>query len=157
MIDPTVRPARSNDVDQLAWLEAEARTALADQRGGQRWLLDHPERGAGWLDIVAAGLAWVAHIEPVAVGYIVVAYEGDLVRIDEVYVSPGARELGFGDELLATAINAAREHGARILDADALPGDRNTKNLYERAGIKARLITVSTPLESARSHSVGSA
>ena len=72
---------------------------------------------------------------------------GDLVLIDEVYVSPEARELGFGDELLAIAIAAARERGARTLDALALPGDRNTKNLYERAGIKARLITVSTPLD----------
>ena len=40
----------------------------------------------------------------------------------------------------------AEAAGARLLEGHALPGDRQTKNLYERAGIKARLITVSTTL-----------
>ena len=34
----------------------------------------------------------------------------------------------------------------RALEGEALPGDRETKNLYERAGITARLITVSKSL-----------
>ncbi len=38
MIDPDVRPATSDDVAQLAWLEAESRAALTDQRGGEDWL-----------------------------------------------------------------------------------------------------------------------
>ncbi len=147
MIDPTVRPATDADVEQLAWLERESRTALVEQRGGVRWMLDHPARAANWASVVSSGGTWVAHIDEVIVGYIVAMFEGELVRIDEVYVSPGARELGFGDELLATAILNARQRGSLTLDAEALPGDRNTKNLYERAGIKARLITVSTPLE----------
>lgn len=147
MIDPTVRLADTADVEQLAWLEREARTALAEQRGGPRWMRDHPERGTLWVHAVSDHRTWLAHIDEVVVGYIVVSFEGHLVRVDEVYVSPGARELGFGDELLAIAISSATERGALTLDAEALPGDRNTKNLYERAGIKARLITVSTPLE----------
>jgi GNAT superfamily N-acetyltransferase len=110
-------------------------------------MLDHPERAERWADVVAAEATWVAHIDEVVVGYLVADFVGDLVRIDEVYVTPEARELGFGDELLATAILGARHRGSRTLDGEALPGDRNTKNLYERAGIKARLITVSTPLE----------
>jgi ribosomal protein S18 acetylase RimI-like enzyme len=147
VIDPTVRTATASDVPQLAWLEREARSALRDQRGGVRWLLDHPERAEQWGSVVAKQGTWVAHIGEVVVGYLVADFVGDLVRIDEVYVSPEARELGFGDELLAAAVSSARRRGSRTLDAEALPGDRNTKNLYERAGIKARLITVSTPLE----------
>ena len=64
-----------------------------------------------------------------------------VVRIDQVWVTPEARELGFGDELLATAISSARARGATAVEGQALPGDRHTKNLYERAGIVARLIT----------------
>lgn len=146
MIDPIVRQAGPSDGEQLLWLEDESRAALVGQRGGDRWLSDHPARGDAW-DVALDELrVWVALIDEVLVGYLVASFEGDLVRIDDVYVTPGARELGFGDELLANAIAAARDRGARTLDGEALPGDRNTKNLYERAGIKARLITVSTPL-----------
>ncbi len=51
MLDPTVRRANrgdADDVSQLELLEAEARTALVDQRGGQRWLVEHPEIGGAW-------------------------------------------------------------------------------------------------------------
>jgi hypothetical protein len=33
-----------------------------------------------------------------------------------------------------------------VLEGTALPGDRDTKNLYERAGVVARKIVVSKPL-----------
>lgn len=88
----------------------------------------------------------MATIDDVVVGYLILSTIGDLARIEDVYVHPEARELGFGDALLDAALGAARASGARLFEAEALPGDRETKNLYERAGIKARLITVSTPL-----------
>jgi ribosomal protein S18 acetylase RimI-like enzyme len=151
MIDPDIRPARPDDVGQLAWLEAESRAALADQRGGPRWLSDHPERGEAWPAVLADERAFVhvAYIGEVLVGYIVGSLDATepwLARIDDVYVTPDARELGFGDELLAGSLAALRGAGATTLDGEALPGDRHVKNLYERAGIKARLIVVSTRL-----------
>ena len=66
--------------------------------------------------------------------------------VRQVYVEPEARELGFGDELLATALDIARARGCTALQATALPGDRLTKNLYERAGITTRKLTVWTRL-----------
>ena len=68
-------------------------------------------------------------------------------RVDQVFVTPEARGLGFGDALLAAGLAHARAVGARLFEGEALPGDRETKNLYERAGITARLITVSTRLD----------
>lgn len=144
MIDPDVRPAAPIDARQLSFLEREARTSLEDRRGGVRWLATHPARGDTWLDAVERTV--VAHIGEVVVGYIVVSVDGELATIDEVYVTPEARELGFGDALLAAATTHARERGASLLEGEALPGDRDTKNLYERAGIKARLITVSATI-----------
>lgn len=146
MIDPDVRPAVPEDGPQLAWLEAEARAALADLRGGPRWLATHPARSDDWVAAVSADTVFVAHIGDVAVGYLVLVTAGPVAVVDDVYVTPPARELGFGDELLAAAVDRARAAGCELLEGASLPGDRDTKNLYERAGIKARLITVSTPL-----------
>lgn len=146
MIDPTVRVASAGDAQQLAELEREARGVVAIQRGGERWVETHAPRGDGWAAQVADGGVLVAHMDDMVVGYLVLSFAGPVARVDEVWVTPGARELGFGDELLAAAIELAREGGARVLEGEALPGDRETKNLYERAGIKARLITVSTEL-----------
>lgn len=143
MIDPTVRPAGHGDAAEVARLEAQARDALMTQRGGTRWLATHPPHGGV---PAAGGSVWVATIDEVVVGYLVLDLADDLARVVDVYVHPEARELGFGDELLAAALDRARSRGATMLEAEALPGDRDTKNLYERAGVKARLITVSVEL-----------
>jgi GNAT superfamily N-acetyltransferase len=142
VIDPLVRPAVADDAPELTRLEAEARSALVDQRGGERWLIEHPAVGEQWADRTTTADVLVAHIDDVVVGYLVaVLGADDVVRIDQVWVTPEARELGFGDELLATAIERASARGAIAVEGQALPGDRHTKNLYERAGIVARLIT----------------
>jgi GNAT superfamily N-acetyltransferase len=142
MIDPVVRAATDGDCGQLRALELEARTAVADQRGGDRWLDEHPLIGDRWGDRCAAADVFVGIIDDVVIGYLVAELGTDhIVRIDQVWVTPEARELGFGDELLSSAIGSARARGAVAVEGQALPGDRHTKNLYERAGIVARLIT----------------
>lgn len=150
MIDPTVRaadPADGDDLAQLALLEREARAALVGQRGGDRWLVEHPAVDDAWAQRCTSADVYVAVIDDVVVGFLVADLGGDhVVRIDQVWVTPEARELGFGDELLATAIESARDRGAVAVEGQALPGDRHTKNLYERAGIVARLITTYKPL-----------
>ena len=146
MVDPVVRPARQDDVEQLRALENEARDALLGQRGGERWLATHPPRGNEWDTVVGAGTVDVAVIGEVVVGYIVTRYGELVAAIDEVYVTPDAREVGFGDALVETATSGARAAGCTTIEAEALPGDRETKNLYERAGITARLIVVSKSL-----------
>ena len=148
MIDPDVRTAEPADVTQLVRLEAEARSALVDQRGGARWLEEHPLIGEGWPERLASATVFVAPIDDVLVGYAVVVDDSpEISRVDQVFVLPGARELGFGDAMLAAGLAHARARGAVVFEGEALPGDRDTKNLYERAGITARLITVSTRLD----------
>ncbi len=140
MIDPLVRPATADDAVELRRLAREARALLVDRRGGQRWLATHPEPHWDRSDVI------VAHIDGVVVGYLVLSIVGDVAAIVEVYVTPAAREVGFGDALIEAAVSSARAAGASVLEGEALPGDRDTKNLYERAGITARLITVSAPI-----------
>lgn len=154
MIDPDVRPATPDDAVELRRLEVAARTTVAGSRGGKRWLDEHAEIGEGWADAIARRTVFVGEIgageaTPVAVGYIVadlVHAPMAVVRVDSVFVHEEARELGFGDALLAEVIRWGRSAGAVLVEAETLPGDRNLKNLYERAGITARLITVSRVL-----------
>jgi len=76
---------------------------------------------------------------------------GEVVVLEssrEIVFEAGRPALEILDDLLAAAIDRARERGCAVLEGTALPGDRDTKNLYERAGITARLITVSTRLDS---------
>jgi GNAT superfamily N-acetyltransferase len=144
VIDPLVRVASPADDVALGELESEARAGLAGRRGGDRWLEEHAPRP--WTR--ASTVTWVAHVDGVVVGYLVLdLVDGEIARIETVYVTPGARELGFGDALLDAARTEALRRGAGYLEGEALPGDRDTKNLYERAGITARLITVSTALD----------
>jgi ribosomal protein S18 acetylase RimI-like enzyme len=153
VIDPVVRPARRDDVVQLRLLEAEARAALLGQRGGDRWLATHAQRGKDWASVVdvdvdadVAGNVDVAVIDDVVVGYLVLRSSGPVASIEEVYVTPEARHVGFGDALIESAMTRARAAGCSTIEGEALPGDRETKNLYERAGITARLIVVSKAL-----------
>jgi ribosomal protein S18 acetylase RimI-like enzyme len=145
VVDPIVRladPDDADDVVQLELLEQEARAALVGQRGGDRWLVEHAAVNDRWPQRCSEVDVWVAVIDAVVVGYLVAELGADLIlRIDQVWVTPEAREVGFGDGLLAAAIESARARGGIAVQGESLPGDRQTKNLYERAGIVARLIT----------------
>ena len=153
MIDPTVRRAVPADAGPLAALEEEARVAVAATRGGARWLQLHEPIGSEWTAAMAARAVFVAELDggrgPTPVGYLVADVGDDAERVlvvEQVFVHPDARELGFGDALLAAAADHGRESGATLIEAETLPGDRTIKNLYERAGITARLIVVSSRL-----------
>lgn len=164
MIDPDVRRGVTADALQLHLLEREARATLVEARGGRRWLDAHPEVGPSWTSAVIERTVFVAVIpaddaaeaargdrrsSDTAVGYLVADLVADpmlVVRIDQVYVTADARQLGFGDALVAAAMAWGRSAGAELIEAETLPGDRELKNLYERAGVTARLIVVSKNL-----------
>ena len=152
MIDPNVRRATSGDVGPLRALEAEARTGLIEARGGTRWLQEHRLIGEHWPARIDDDHVFVAVLDlddgapGLVVGYLVLELRLPIATVEQVFVTPEARELGYGDALLEAATAAAVDAGAHVIEGFALPGDRDTKNLYERAGITARLITVSRPL-----------
>jgi ribosomal protein S18 acetylase RimI-like enzyme len=143
-----VRTADAGDAAVLAQLEVDARTALLDARGGAALLGEQPAV-ADWSAVLAdrAQRVLVAEIDGVVLGYLhLLLAEGRRGVVHQVYVDPGARELGFGSEMLDLAIVEAVHAGCAVIEGTALPGDRDTKNLYERAGITARKLIVSRPL-----------
>jgi GNAT superfamily N-acetyltransferase len=145
MVTPVIRPATEADREALVWLEGAARSALTAQRGGDLWLERHPAQSPAW-EAIADGGVIVSAIDDVPVGYLRLRVETDVLYVEDVYVHPDAREIGCGDALLAAGIDVGVDRGATRVEAEALPGDRDTKNLYERAAITAKRITVSAPI-----------
>jgi ribosomal protein S18 acetylase RimI-like enzyme len=144
-----VRAARADDAAAIGQLEDEARAALVDTRGGNALLAEQPAVD-DWAAVIEADdrRVWVSTIDEVVVGYLelVTPPHGGAGVVRQVYVHPEARELGFGDYMLAAAIQQIQELGGVAIESFALPGDRDTKNLYERAGVTARKIIVSKRL-----------
>lgn len=150
----TIRRAVRTDADELARLEQLARGSIADVRGGAALLAEEPAVGdrSDWevaIDDVNR-VVWVALVDDLPVGMLELLLPegaGGAGLVRQVFVQAEARELGFGDELLAEAIESTRQAGGAVIESFALPGDRDTKNLYERAGVTARKLIVSKRLD----------
>lgn len=67
-------------------------------------------------------------------------------HVSHVFVEPPAREVGIGDALLQHVLHTLAAAGATWISAQALPGDRSMKNLFERHGLVAQTITVGKAL-----------
>jgi GNAT superfamily N-acetyltransferase len=145
VVEPAVRVAVAGDLAELIWLEQLAREHLVGQRGADLWLERHAEQSPAW-PALDAGDVLVSTIDEVPVGYLRLHVDDGVVYVDDVFVHPTAREIGCGDALLAAAVAHGIAAGASRIEAEALPGDRDTKNLYERAAITAKRITVSAPI-----------
>ena len=139
-----VRPMAPSDVPVLDLLQTEARAAITGARGGSAWLGEHAP--TTWSANDPHRSVWVGCLDGHVVAYLHLIRNDDLAVVHQVWVTPDAREFGLGDELLDTARVHARAKGCSAIEGSALPGDRDTKNLYERAGIVARLIVLRAPL-----------
>ena len=147
----TVRPAEQSDINELTALMDTAVLELRNQRGGEAlaWGLD---RKASSLHTLTSALdapdtmLWCGLWENVLAGYAIasVITEGgeQVVLITDIYTTPEVRDVGVGELLLESAIAWATGLDAVAIDAYALPGARESKNLFERFGLTARLITV---------------
>lgn len=138
-MEVSCRPVGVGDAHVLGALREQARGAIVDQRGGAALLA---EIDAADPDVDT--MEWCATIDDVVVGYLRAGMVGDpaTVFIREIWVEPGAREVGAGESLLGAALAWAIAEGAGCVDAWALPGNRELKNLFERMGLTTRLLTV---------------
>ena len=147
-----VRVASEADADQLVRLATEARQVARLSRGGDMYLL-HDVRQPP-LEPVFRGalvdpsqLVLIGSLDDAPVGYALARLETLLDQsvmavVDEIYVEPPGRGLGIGEGLVLAVVEWAGSHGCRGVQATALPGDRHTKNLFERFGLVARAIVV---------------
>jgi GNAT superfamily N-acetyltransferase len=153
---PAVRAATEHDVAAIAAMAVDAATTLHEARGAELMLLREaqpPEATqiAEWLHVgdvvVLVGLlddvpvgAAIAHLEVLTGGT-------RLAVVTMLWIDDAARSVGVGEALLGGLVDWARASGCDSIDAYALPGERITKNFFEAAGFKARLLTVSHRLD----------
>lgn len=81
------------------------------------------------------------------VGVVLWTIDHEELMIEVLYVAPTVRGLGLGETLVQRAVDAARASGCRSVAGRALPGDRETKNIYERTGLVSQVITVGKALD----------
>jgi ribosomal protein S18 acetylase RimI-like enzyme len=147
------RWAGPDDLPEVLDLAREAVHAMWAQRGGPIWTVREARPEPFEADLVHAlagsggRRAAVGLIDDAIVGYGVVhpedLHDGSrLSVVTDLYVTPGARGVGVGEALMELFVDAARADGAVGIDSLVLPGDRATKNFFERFGLTARAIVV---------------
>lgn len=144
MITFDVRAARTEDGPVVEEFERRVRIEAVRFRGGTVHLdeISGPDGRFSAATVLLAserdsprilGVAWLTNDEREC-------------RIDAVHVDESARGLGCGRSLVLACRDVAAAGGRSRLDALALPGDRATKNLYERVGMTARRIVAATDI-----------
>lgn len=97
--------------------------------------------------LVGDELAFVAGMSDVVLGSVIAVRTADgSARIRHLFVEPDAREVGIGDRLVGGLLQELRRVGCHWVGGVALPGDRHTKNLFERHGLVAQSIIVGRKL-----------
>jgi GNAT superfamily N-acetyltransferase len=98
-----------------------------------------------------AGFTLIVEVDSVVVGFATVQISkvagSSVATVVRVFVTARARRVGVGDALINAAKQHARQANCVRIDALSLPGDRDTKNLYERNGLTARLIVATSALD----------
>lgn len=150
------RPAGEPDLDVIVELADAAVTELSALRGGPIWSQTDARPAPRRADLAEALHARdrtvvVGTVDGVVVGYGVAElrrlHDGTrLGRVTDLYVDPGARGVGVGEEMMGALIAWCQERGCIGVDSIALPGDRATKNFFESQGLVARAILVHRPL-----------
>jgi len=155
--DAEARPATAADLAALVPLVDAAATEKAAQKGGLVW--SRRERRSGPIvDALAHAVdapdyeLAVGVWDGTVVGYALaradrLADGGLLGVVDDLYVDPGAREVGIGEALMDHLLDWCRAQGCFGVDSIALPGDRATKNFFESFGLVARAILVHKSLD----------
>lgn len=146
----TTRPAAVEDIPLLSELMVEAVAELRSHRGGEVFEVSLHE-GREHVEILresiesADTMVWCGLWDSALVGYAIATHRTDgepVVLLREIYTTPEARDVGVGEALVEAAIAWAIANEAQAIDAQTLPGARQSKNLFERFGLTARLITV---------------
>ncbi len=144
----TVRKAQSIDASAVSALEQQCVRASQSFRGSAELLADAPFIGNDFDKVLGNTGRVVLVVESSGdlCGFADMEISDSVAMIRRVYISEAARELGAGATLIDELRIHAQASGCTRIDAYALPGDRLTKNLFERAGMKARLLIASSDL-----------
>ncbi|MBK7165164.1 MAG: GNAT family N-acetyltransferase [Candidatus Microthrix sp.] len=151
-----VRPLGDADVAGVVDLLGQAHRHQLEQRDGEMWATVNavPVTEERVRHRAEHGLVLVGTVLGVPVGVVVARHEvvsdKRLALIEELYTEPEARGVGVGRRLIQAVELWARATGCIGIESMALPGDRDTKNFFEAAGLIARAIVVHRSFEPTR-------
>ena len=143
-----VRIASPQDASAISNLETQCIQESEGFRGSAQLLAVAPLIGEGIEKLLSSDNHAVFVIESSGkvCGFAQLDISRHVATVSRIYIGPKARDLGAGATLIEVLRAHARSQGCTQIDAYALPGDRLTKNLFERAGMKARLLIASSEL-----------
>lgn len=130
-----VRPAAEEDFAIIEGHRIAARVEAENYRG----TLQNGTTSDGLLSFVGGYGSTV-------MASLTVSVTNNQAHINHVFVLPDAREVGLADSLLQHLLSVLRAKGVSHVGAQALPGDRAMKNLFERHGLIAQTIIVGKSL-----------
>ena len=122
-----IRPARPEDADALADLEA-------DNLGIDAWSPGLVAAGvSGDLPTVAW---WVAEVDDVVVGYLAASIAGDIAELQRIAVDGRHRRTGLAARLLAELTSVARAEGADRVLLEVREDNAGALAFYEGQGFE---------------------
>lgn len=157
---PETRPVEIQDQEIMEELLQIARAEIMPQRGGKIYLSTEMRESfsdleaelanpaacyiAGTYEGVLMGWGYAVQIEMVEDTRGGNAKKvGDVVaNVKELFVQSEARDIGIGEAILSALIEWAKQSKCQGIQGTALPGNRETKGLFERFGMKTRMLTV---------------
>jgi GNAT superfamily N-acetyltransferase len=146
VMNELVRPYATHDLDWMSLCAQQALTSIDQYRGGALAAQRYSD-----LDMRAAMVSLtdrsdtcvlIGTFDAVPVGFAIAVEHAPLADVAAIYVDPEARALSIGEALLGEVIDWARGRGLEGITAEALPGDRSTKNFFETFGLVAHRLIV---------------
>jgi GNAT superfamily N-acetyltransferase len=151
------RPASAEDLPRIAELAELARDELVPMKGGALWsareaVAEPFEDAYGALIDRDDALVVVGTVDETIIGFGVLTLErlrtGETLGvISDLFVEPGARGIGVGEEMADDLVAFCEKRGCTGIDALALPGHRTTKNFFEESGFTARALVMHRALD----------
>jgi ribosomal protein S18 acetylase RimI-like enzyme len=151
------RPATVEDLPRIAELAELARQELVPMKGGALWsareaVAEPFDDAYGALVDRDDALVVVGTVDETVVGFGVLTLERlrtdeTLGVISDLFVEPGAREVGVGEAMADDLVAFCSTRGCTGIDALALPGHRTTKNFFEGFGFTARALVMHRALD----------
>ena len=149
------RLANLNDLKEFEGLFTAARRETTTKKGSELWLKFDAVQGSAekifdeFISTKSKALI-IGEFDSCPLGYMLLELlmieDAEASNIQEVFVLKEARAVGVGESMMKFAIDWSRSKGASLVLGRTLPGDRETKNFFEKHRLTARLIEVSKQL-----------
>ena len=152
----SARYANEPDIHAFKKLFQESRKEASTYKASDIWLANEAVKGSPetiFQDFLSSDdkILLIGEFDSHPVGFMLIQLfpldNNLLARVEEVYVHSEARKVGVGEYMMDEAINWAKDQGASQILGRTFPGDRHTKNFFERFKVTARLIEVSKRLD----------